>query len=70
MYFGVVDWRSPAGTLVQFEDSGEVSVAGTTVTLSQLIPATNYLIRVSAITPSGRGAEVNHYGATRTSQGI
>jgi hypothetical protein len=68
-YIGEVDWRSPGyDQLVQFEDSGEISVAdSTTVTVSPLIPGTNYFIRVSAVTQSGRGAEVTRYGTTRTS---
>ena len=67
-YIGEVDWISPGyGELVTFEDSGEISVTDTTVTVSPLIPATNYLIRVSAVTQSGRGAEVTRYGTTRTS---
>ena len=66
-YIGEVYWRSPGYDLVQFEDSGEISVTDTTVTVSPLIPGTYYLIRVSAVTQSGRGAEVTHYGMTRTS---
>ena len=60
-------WRSPGYDLVQFEDSGEILVTDTTVTVSPLIPGTNYLIRVSAVTQSGRGAEVTRYGTTRIS---
>ena len=67
-YIGEVDWRSPSYDLVQFEDSGEISVTDTTVTISPLFPGTNYLIRVSAVTQKGRGAEVTCYGTTRTSQ--
>ena len=67
-YIGEVDWISPGyDQLVQFEDSGEISVTDTTVTLSPLVSGTNYFIRVSAITQSGRGAEVTRYGTTRTS---
>ena len=65
-YIGEVEWISP-GELVMFEDSGEISVTDTTVTVSPLIPGTNYLIRVSAVTQSGRGAEVTRYGITRIS---
>ena len=65
-YIGEVEWISP-GELVTFEDSGEISVTDTTVTVSPLIPGTNYLIRVSAVTQSGRGAEVTRYGITRIS---
>ena len=68
VYVGEVDWRRPSYDLVQFEDSGEMSVTDTTVTISPLFPGTNYLIRVSAVTQSGRGAEVTRYGTTRTSQ--
>jgi hypothetical protein len=71
-YIGEVDWRSPGDDqLVQFEDSGEISdsVADKTVTVSPLVPGTNYFFRVSAVTQSGRGAEVTRYGTTRTSLG-
>ena len=66
-YVGEVDWSSSDYDLIQFEDSGEISVTDTTVIVSPLIPGTNYLIRVSAVTQSGRGAEVIHYGTTRIS---
>ena len=68
-YSGDVEWRSPAGTLVQFEDSGELTVTGTTVTVSSLIPGTSYQVRVSAVTLSGRGDEVTNYGLTEASSG-
>ena len=67
-YISEVTWWSPTSNLVQFEDSGEISVTGATVTVSPLFPGTNYLIRVSAVTQKGRGAEVAHYGTTRVSQ--
>ena len=67
-YIGDVYWRSPGYDLVQFEDSGEIFVTDTTIAVSPLIPGTNYLIKVSAVTQSGRGAEVTHYGTTRTSR--
>ena len=66
-YVGEVDWISSGYDLFQYEDSGEISTTGTTVTVFPLIPGTNYLIRVSAVTQSGRGAEVTQYGTTRTS---
>ena len=67
-YIGEVSWRSPSYDLVQFEDSGETTVTDTTVTVSPLFPGTNYLVRVSAVTQNGRGAEVTRYTTTRTSQ--
>ena len=67
-YIGEVDWTSPGyGQLVQFKDSGGISVTDTSVTVSPLVPGTYYLIRVSAVTQSGRGAEVTYHGITRTS---
>ena len=65
IYSGDVEWRSPGGTLVQFEDSGNISVTGTTVTVSQLIPGTRYHFKVSAITPTGRGAERSIFESTQ-----
>ena len=44
--------------MIQFEDSGETTVNDTSVTLSPLIPGTNYQIKVSAVTLRGRGEEV------------
>ena len=66
-YIGEVDWISPGYDELVILDSGEISVTDTTVTVSPLIPGTNYLIRVSAVTQSGRGAEVTRYGTTRIS---
>ena len=68
-YSGDVEWRSPGGTLVQFGDSGNMSVAGTTVTVSPLIPGTRYHFKVSAITPTGRGAEKSVFNSTRNYSG-
>ena len=67
-YSGDVEWRSPGGYLLQFEDSGDVSVTGTTATVSNLIPSTNYQFKVSAITANGRGGEMSSFALTRTSQ--
>ena len=64
----MVEWRSPGGYLIQFEDSGEVSVIGTTAIVSPLIPDTSYQFRVSAITSDGRGGEVSSLETTLTSQ--
>ena len=38
--------------------------SGTSIKISQLIPGTNYLFRVSAITQRGRGAEISHVSQT------
>ena len=68
-YSGDVEWRSPGGYLLQFEDSGDVSVTGTTATVSNLISSTNYQFKVSAITANGRGGEMSSFALTRASQG-
>ena len=57
-----MEWRSPGGNLIQFKDSGEAIVNGTSVTLSPLIPGTNYLIKVSALTLQGQGQEMQTSG--------
>lgn len=66
-YSGDVEWRSPGDYLIQFEDSGEVSVTGTTVTVPNLIPSTRYQFKVSAITANGRGGEMSSFALTRAS---
>ena len=49
-------------------DSGEATTIGTTIKISQLIPGTSYLFRVSAITQKGRGAEMNLVSQTERPQ--
>ena len=68
-YSGDVEWRSPDGTLVQFEDSGELTVTGTTITFSPLIPGTSYHFKVSVVTSEGRGAEESLFVSTKMYQG-
>ena len=68
-FSGDVEWRSPGGTLVRFKDSGEISVTGTTVTVSPLIPGTRYQFKVSAITPTGRGVEISVFESTKIYSG-
>ena len=63
----MVEWRSPGGNLIQFEDSGEATVNSTSITLSPLIPGTNYSIKVSAVTPRGRGEQILTTGAVLNS---
>ena len=64
-YSGDVEWKSPGGTLVRFKDSGKMSVTNTAVKVSPLIPETRYHFKVSAITPTGRGAERSLFVLTR-----
>ena len=54
---------------MQFEDSGEMSVTGTTATVSPLIPGTRYHFKVSAISPVGRGAERSVFSSTQIYSG-
>ena len=67
-YSAQVDWRSPKGTLVRFMDSGKVTTTGTSIKISQLIPGTSYLFRVSANTERGRGAEIDFVSQTERPQ--
>ena len=67
-YSGDVEWRSPGHYLIQFEDTGTVTVTGTTAVVSNLIPSTNYQFKVSAITANGRGGEMSSFALTRASQ--
>ena len=55
-----MSWYSADSTLVQFSesDTSAVSSEDTSATISQLLPDTEYDLRVSAVTEYGRGAEV------------
>ena len=70
LYSSHIDYRSPDGVLVIFEDIGEVTVTLNSITIPALVPGSIYLFRVSAVTSSGRGAEVSVPGQTRASNGI
>ena len=69
-YSGEVEWRSPGGALLQFDDEGELSVTGTTAVISPLIPGIRYHFKVSAITTTGRGGEVDAFGSTQAYPGM
>ena len=69
-YSGEVEWRSPGGALLRFDDEGELSVKGTSAMISPLIPGIRYHFKVSAITTAGRGGEVDAFGSTRAHPGI
>ena len=63
-YSGEVEWTSPNKVIVQFKDSGAVNTSTNSVTITPLMPGTMYMFKVSAITRSGRGAEVMVDGQT------
>ena len=69
MYSGEVEWRSPDGILVQFEDRGETNATTNSLKVSALVPGTTYTFKVSAISQSGRGAEAVIDAETQPSQG-
>ena len=52
-----------------FEDSGETNVTTNRIKVPALVPGTMYQFRVSAISQSGRGAEVILNGQTQDDQG-
>ena len=52
-----------------FEDSGATNVTTNGIKIPALVPGTMYQFRVSAITQSGRGAEVILNGQTQDDQG-
>jgi len=66
-YSAHVEYRSPQGVLVLFEDSGNVTATINRITIRGLVPESRYQFRVSAMTTSGRGAEVSVLGRTRLS---
>ena len=68
-YSAEVQWRSPKSVLVLFEDSNKVIATVNRIKISALVPGTTYQFRVSAVTESGRGAEVSVIGQTLSSQG-
>ena len=49
-------------------DTGKATTTSTTIKISQLIPGTSYLFRVSAVTQKGRGAEMNLMSQTEIAQ--
>ena len=69
MYSGEVEWRSPEGILIQFEDHGEMNTATNSIKVSALVPGTTYAFKVSAISQSGRGADVVIDAQTQPSTG-
>ena len=68
-YSADVQYRSPQGVLVLFEDSGNVTATINRITIRALVPGNNYQFRVSAVTTSGRGAEISVTGQTQRSSG-
>ena len=65
-----VEWYSPMGTLVTFQEYGQTSSFTSRVTVYQLTPDTLYTFRVSAITENGeKGAEVVTSGSTDVATG-
>ena len=55
---------------MQLEEQGEVSSLTNSATVSQLIPATTYTFRVSAVVENGeRGAEVSASGTIAEATG-
>lgn len=68
-YSADVEWISPKGVLVLFEDSGEAMASTNRIKIPALVPGITYQFRVSAITLSGRGAEVDIDGRTQPTQG-
>lgn len=63
-YSSEIEWISPENYLVTFEDRGDTNTSTNSVKISALVPGTTYTFKVSAITPSGRGAEVTVTGTT------
>ena len=68
-YSANVEYRSPQGVLVLFEDSGNVTAPLNSITIQALVPESSYQFRVSAVTSFGRGAEVSVPGHTRLAHG-
>ena len=68
-YSANVEYRSPQGDLVLFEDSGNVTATINSTIIRGLVPESRYQFQVSAVTTSGRGAEVSVSGRTRLAHG-
>ena len=68
-YSAHVEYRSPRGVLVLFEDSGNVTAVVNRITIRGLVPESNYQFQVSAVTSSGRGAEVRVVARTQLAYG-
>ena len=61
---GEIEWRSAKDVFVQIEDRGATNTSTNHIKISALVPGTTYTFKVSAITQSGRGAEVMFTGTT------
>ena len=57
-YSARIDGVSPEGTLIDFTHEGTTTTPTNIVVLEPLTPQSSYLIKISAITPRGRGEEV------------
>lgn len=69
MYSANVQWRSPQGVLINFEDANSTMTVDNRITITGLVPGTIYTFKVSAVTESGKGAEVVATGQTMFSRG-
>ena len=56
-YTAAVREVSAGGYLLQFDDSGTLTVTSSTAKMTQLVPETEYRFRVSALTELGQGQE-------------
>ena len=57
-YTASIEERSRGGTLIQFEESGEMTSPFARAVVSPLTPSTNYRFRVAAVTERGQGEEI------------
>ena len=69
-YFARVEGRSPLGNLIDYMHEGRSIHAGNVgeVRLQPLIPHTNYLLKVAAITDRGEGMQVKVTGVTNNAK--
>ena len=65
-YTAVVEGRSPLGNLISFmHDGTSTSISNVNkITVQPLIPQTNYLFKVAALTTGGEGMQVRANGLT------
>ena len=62
----MVEGRSPLGNLISFVHEGSSTTTGNVnqITVQPLIPQTNYLLKVAALTNKGEGMQVRVNGYT------
>ena len=53
----MVEWTSATGIFTSFQEQGQITIDGASVTISPLTPSTEYNFQVAMVTPEGQGTD-------------